>query len=189
MDFSDYLNEFFAVEKMTARMVNNIDGPIVDGRSVFGYIYLLLALIAIAWVCFSIYQNKKPSFESVGLKILIIILGFWIALEARSALNYLTYFNDDSLALSGKSLSQKRALTSPVGMYDFVELIESNVPAGEKIELLAPKDEYINIKLGLFLQPKYEIATSEAKYIAGYLMPPQGYKYFANTQYGWIARK
>lgn len=183
------MDEFFAVEKMTARMVNNIAGPTINGTPVNAYIYMLLTAIAAGLILYAFLRRSKINWPEIGKKLLVIIFAFWLLLEARGTLNYLSYLTDDLTALFGKTLDEKRAITSPVGLYEFTQLVNRSAPKGTKVALLyPPQNDFIWIKLKYYIAPLYITDEAHADFVAGYLVEPN-YKYFANTQYGWVAKK
>lgn len=182
------MEEFFAVEKMTNRMVNNITGMTIDGVSVNFVIYLSIGFIVFAWVMFEIYKNKPFSLKDLGRKLLIVTFAFWLLLEAHSMINYFAYTIDDGKLLFGKSLDEKRALTSFEGLYDFCLFIEKEIPQNAKIALIPTPYEFVNIKLNYYLAPYNTVNSNEADYIIGYMVNPQGLKVEKYMKYGWISK-
>lgn len=182
------MEEFFAVEKMTNRMVNNIVGMTLDSVSANLYIYLSIGFLVFAWVMFEVYKNKPFSIKDLGRKLLIITFAFWLLLEAHSFINCFSYTIDDFTQLFGKSIDEKHAITSPIGLYEFCQMVKKEIPADAKVYLVPAPDEYVNIKLNYYLAPYNATNSNEAEYLIGYMINPGTLKIEKYTQYGWIAK-
>jgi len=187
--FELFWEEFFTIEKVTARMVNNIAGISINDLSINVYLYFLAGVIGAAYVSYEIYKSNKVAWVNLGKVLMITVFLFWCLMEARISMNYFSYFQDDLNNLAGRSLEEKRIITSPPGLYEFTQLVKKHTRIGDKIAIINPPDEFIEIKLNYYLFPYNKVSTNEAQFIAGYFVMPGGYKYFANTQYGWIANK
>jgi hypothetical protein len=185
----DFWHEFFLVEEMTGRTVNNIIGPTMDGTSIKVYLYLLVGLSVFTWVMYDLFRSLSVDWKDLGRKILILVFAFWAAMEARSALNYISYFRNDLVQLYGKSLDQKRSLTSPEGLFEFTQFIKKEIPPGKTVGILHPRDEYIDLKIYYYLHPIEKVDPARADYVAGYMSYPKNIKIWKQSRYGWIVKK
>jgi len=190
LNFGD---EFFAVEQMTARMVNNINGVIINDLSLNVYVFGMIFLVVVLWIFFDFYKNNFFNFKDLGRKTLIIIFVFWSLMEIKSTLNYISYAQDDFRLFSYKTLDQKRMETPTEGLYKFAKLVEEKTPKEAKIKFfILNNDDFIKIKLKYYLAPTHfnQVESLEAaEYIAGYGVNFMPKNILGATPYGWVAKR
>ena len=189
--FEDFFGQFFAIEKVTARMVNNIDGAIIGDFQVNFYIYILLAIIAAIAIGYELYKYNRIVFKEAKFIIFISLFVCWGALEFRSTLQYISYTSDDIHSLADKTLDEKRAVVSPTGMGEFVSMIKKHVKNNETIVLYAPKDEYIWIKLQYWLAPIKLIYPEDKKtgdFTARNFVTNLPSNAIDTSSYGWLVK-
>ncbi|OGC13697.1 hypothetical protein A3J90_01955 [candidate division WOR-1 bacterium RIFOXYC2_FULL_37_10] len=187
----DFLDDFFAVEQMTARMVNNINGVIINDLSLNVYVFGMIFLVVVLWIFFDFYKNNFFNFKDLGRKTLIIIFIFWALMEIRTSQNYISYAENDYKAFFGKTLDQKRAETPTTGLYQFVQLIKEKTPKGAKIKFFSLNDDFVKMKLKYYLAPTHfnQVELEEAEYVAGYGVNFAPRYVLGSTSYGWVTKK
>src|SRR3989339_665476 len=193
MTMLNFGDEFFAVEQMTARMVNDINGVVIDGLSLNVYIYVIIFFLVISWLLFEFYKKIPFDFMDLGRKTLILMFVFWSLMEIKSTLNYISYAQDDFRLFSYKTLDQKRMETPTEGLYKFAKLVEEKTPKEAKIKFfILNNDDFIKIKLKYYLAPTHfnQVESLEAaEYIAGYGVNFMPKNILGATPYGWVAKR
>ncbi|MFC1568344.1 hypothetical protein ACFL37_01440 [Candidatus Margulisiibacteriota bacterium] len=120
-----------------------LKSPQLFGRSIFFYLNWLIGLSLILSLMY-----KRPRWT------ILLILAFWVVLEASSAVNNWIFFKDD-LSFWGKSLEAKRAMQNDKDFYEFIKFAESRIPAGSNFDVLAdPKYHYSKERSAYYLYPR-----------------------------------
>ena len=183
----DLLAEFFQVEPLLPRTVNNITGPTLDGNSVNIIIYLLVGLF-IAGYAYYLWIKGRLIWEKVGRAGLLALLLLWILLEVRQSFSYLTYFNQDQDIFGGRTLAQKRAELPPPGFYWFVMFTEERVSKTVPVAVRSNLDQFTTMKWNYYTAPLNLTSEATAELIIGLNVPPiKGAGEFARNF--WVAKR
>ncbi|HVN67305.1 MAG TPA: hypothetical protein VMT55_02960, partial [Candidatus Sulfotelmatobacter sp.] len=125
-------SEFFRYETIKARTVNIIKGPQLNGRSVNFYLYILLLLVFVPALLNGLRQAKKQALLATAQQALyatlVAAIVLAVLLEARLWLDYAKTADLDFNNLWGKTLDEKREITTGGGFYDFLLFCNKVLP-------------------------------------------------------------
>ena len=187
---SDWWWEFWSVDPILPRTVNNIPGPTLDGTSLNLIIYFMLAMFIAGYAFYLWFRANRLDLEKLGRMSIAVLLIFWIGLEVRQSFSYFTYWSADRAQFSGKSLSQKRDLIYPPGFYSFCEFVQMRVPPSELLAVRSRVDELTSIMWNYYSLPRPVSDEAGAAYIVGMNVPPdpalKTEEFYPNW---WVARK
>lgn len=163
-DIKSGWREFWFFEAPQLRTVNFIYGPKINGISVNAYIYWLVILLSAGLASYAYY--KKLPWQTTARNSMIIVLFFWIALDCRILLDQAKAVAIDFQTFYGKSLDEKRGLTTLGNFYNFIKFAGSKLPEGSGFNLLYPPNYYYLEKANYYLYPTHYDKT--AKYVLVY---------------------
>ncbi len=143
--------------------INTIQSPNLFGRSIFAYIYWIIALLAIILISWDLYKYKN--LKKAGIIIFWIIIGFWITLELSSLINNWNQAKSE-LKFIGKSLDEKTAMVNFNDFYPFIMFCQENIPQNSTFDFKV-SGIYHNIKTKYYLYPRKH-TTIEANYLIVY---------------------
>jgi hypothetical protein len=185
--------EFFRYETIKARTVNIIKGPQLNGRPINFYLYILLLLVfVLAWLN-GLRQAKKQALLATARQALYTTLIAAIVLaallEVRLWGDYAQTARLDFNSLWGKTLDEKRALTTGGGFYDFMLFCHKALPARVDVSLIAP-DPYPKNKGSYYLYPHRVVDQAEYLLVYDGNAETKGYSPFAKlNERAYILRK
>jgi hypothetical protein len=184
---SDLLAEFFQVEPLLPRTVNNITGPTLDGNPINLIIFIIIGLF-IAGYAYYLWVKGQLKWEKVGRAGVLVLFLFWILLEVVRSFSYLTYFSEDQARFGGKTLSQKRRELEPKGFYSFVEFAEKKVSKTTPVMVRRNVDEYTGMLWNYYTAPLNQTAEADAEYVIGLNVEPikNAEQFVPNF---WVARR
>ena len=175
-DIKSGWSEFFRYETIQARTVNIIKGPQLNGRSVNFYLLILILLAFILVLTNELIKANKLDLMAKAQRALyatiIVTIILAALLEARLWIDYAKTARLDFSTLWGKTLDEKREITTGGGFYDFLSFCNKALPARVDVSLIAP-EPYPKAKGGYYLYPHRVIDQ------AGYLIV---YESNANTK-------
>ncbi|MDI6732267.1 MAG: hypothetical protein QME05_06885, partial [Candidatus Margulisbacteria bacterium] len=125
--------------------INTIQSPTLFGRSIFVYIYWILAFAAIIFLCCRIFlwskEKKKTAFYAIWLETgritFFAIIAIWVLLEISSLFNNWLALKDDWKYV-GKNYRDKLVIANTGDFYSFIEFCEKNIPLGAKYDMRIP---------------------------------------------------
>ncbi len=179
--------EFMAFEPIKGYTVNTIKGKTIGRTPVNRYIYILL-IICIVVILIKNFREYKFNglsafWRSCGHsfnEIVIISVILFAALECRQAVDNLRQFDIDRSTLAGKTIDEKRELTSYNGIYGYTLFVKERLPENATVTFSNP-DLYTMLKAAYYLYP-IKIVQKDADYILVFKAAPSGtadYKVFA----------
>lgn len=148
--------EFLIFEIPQARTVNFIYGPKINGASANLYLYWLVILLTAPYAAYLLWQKKaKLSPALVARPMIMLCLFFWIALDSRILLDQARTVALDWQIFHGKSLDEKRALTTLGDFYSFLKFAAAKLPPGSGFDLVHPPYYYYREKANYYLYPTH----------------------------------
>jgi hypothetical protein len=154
---STFWGDFFTFEMPQMRTVNFIYGPRVNRTSINLYIYYLIAALSVFFVIreFIRSQDIGVAISRNSRKIIIICIFFWIILDLRIFLDQARTAVLDTQDYYGKSLEEKRAVTTLGDFYGFLAYCDSKIPKGSGFNILHPSYYYFTEKAKYYLYPRH----------------------------------
>ena len=168
--------EFFTLESIKGRTVNTIMGQTINGKNINVYIYTIICLFLAALIIKELIFLNKSGLATFLLKVrekrvvlITVALLFMIALEVRLWLDYSRIAFLDFHNLWGKSLDEKREITTGGGFYEFMNYAQKVLPKEADVSLIVPSD-FHKQKGPYYLYPHRVLAN--APYIVVYHQDP-----------------
>lgn len=163
-----FWQEFFIFEVPQLRTVNFIYGPKINGITVNLYIYYLIASLSMLVIAYEYIRSKDLSMtiSNGSKKIFVICLFFWVILDLRVLFDQARTAVLDTQAFYGKSLEEKRAITTLGDFYGFLSLADSKIPTGSDFNILSPSYYYFKEKAVYYLYPRH--LDDNAAYVLAY---------------------
>ncbi|MFH1360380.1 MAG: hypothetical protein ABIJ41_05005 [Candidatus Omnitrophota bacterium] len=137
--------EFMQLETIKGLTVNVIKGPTIQGKQVNYYAYLIIG------VSFLFLSIKKRNINVIR-PLLGVIVVLIILLEVRMWYDHYRLAATDKDLLWGKTLQEKRSLTTGNGIVEFAAFCEKELPARSIIGFVTPGPYFFG-KLAYFLYP------------------------------------
>jgi hypothetical protein len=152
-----FWQEFFTFEVPQMKTVNFIYGPKINGTMVNLYVYYLIAVLFTIVLAYELINSKDflRALNNSSKRVIIICLVFWIALDFRFMIDQARSMILDVQTFYGKSLEEKRALTTLGDYYGFLSFADSRLPEGSSFNILHPSYYYFVEKARYYLYPKY----------------------------------
>ena len=153
---SAFWRDFFTFEVPQIRMANFIYGQKMNGISVYRYVYCLIFIILLLVISIQYikYKDIEAISRSLPAMILLTCLSFWMVLDFRILFDQARTVALDTQTFYGKSLEEKRALTTLGDFYGFLAFADSKLPKNSSFNILYPSYYYFCQKAVYYLYPR-----------------------------------
>lgn len=139
--------EFFALETIKGRTVNVIMGQTINSNPINYYAYIIIFLSFVIIIFKELISSSKSGLATFLLRVkekllivVVISLLLMAALEARMWLDYFRITSLDFHSLWGRSLDEKREITTGGGFYEFMNYAQKVLPPNVNVSLMVPSD-------------------------------------------------